>query len=204
VNAVPKPARAERRDDLEDTALVELVGKSDHEALAVLYKRYGSICYRLARRITANDALAEDAVQETFAGLWRDPGAFAPGVGTVRGWLLGLTHHKAVDFVRRETAQQRRQKAHAAQRALDPPADDPAAAAWESIRAQTVREALAELPETQRHALALAYFGGYTQREIAQLTNVPLGTVKTRTFAALRRLQMRLADLGTVAEEGSS
>src|ERR1700683_4030917 len=94
VNAVPKPARAERRDDLEDTALVELVGKSDHEALAVLYKRYGSICYRLARRITANDALAEDAVQETFAGLWRDPGAFAPGVGTVRGWLLWLTHHK--------------------------------------------------------------------------------------------------------------
>jgi RNA polymerase sigma factor (sigma-70 family) len=204
VNRVPEPVRPDRRDDLEDTTLVELVGKSDPEALAVLYKRYGAICYRLARRITANDALAEDAVQETFAGLWRDPGAYVPGEGSVRGWLLGLTHHKAVDFVRRETAQQRRQNAHAAQRALDPPADDPATAAWEGIRAETVRAALSELPETQRHTLALAYFGGYTQREIAQLTNVPLGTVKTRMFAAMRRLQMRLADLGSVAEESSS
>lgn len=192
-----------RGDELDDDALVELVGKSDHEALAELYRRYGAMCYRLARRITANDVLAEDAVQEAFTGLWRDPGAYIPGESNVRSWLLGLTHHKAVDFVRRETAQQRRQKAQAARMALDPPFDDPGAVAWQGIRAEMVRAALSELPEAQRHALALAYFGGYTQREIAQLTNVPLGTVKTRTFAAMRRLQVRLAELGATGGEVS-
>jgi RNA polymerase sigma factor (sigma-70 family) len=122
----------------------------------------------------------------------------------VRSWLLGVTHHKAVDFVRRETAQQRRQNAEAAQRTLDPPGPDPAEEAWAGIRAEKVRAALAELPEAQRHALALAYFGGYTQREIANLTGVPLGTVKTRMFAAMRRLHLSLSDQGDLAGEGPS
>ena len=161
------------------------------------------MCYRLARRVTADDTLAEDAVQEAFTGLWRNPAGYRPGLGSVRAWLLGLTHHKAVDFVRRETAQRRRQSAQIAQQALDPPAADPADEAWAGIRAETVRAALAELPEPQRQALALAYFGGYTQREIAQLTDVPLGTVKTRMFAAMRRLQLRL-DARDLAGEGSS
>lgn len=201
---VSESVSASGRDGLDDAALVELVGKSDHEALAVLYKRHGAICYRLARRITVNETLAEDAVQEVFTGLWRDPAAYTPGQGSVRNWLLGLAHHKAVDFVRRETAHQRRQNAQAAQRALDPPAGDPADEALAGIRAEEVRAALAELPEPQRHALALAYFGGYTQREIANLTGVPLGTVKTRMFAAMRRLHLRLSDHGELAGEGSS
>ena len=141
-------------------------------------------------------------MQEAFLGLWRSPGAYRPDRGTVRSWLLGLTHHKAVDSVRRETAQQRRQEAHAAQRALDPPpGDDPAAAAWDGIRAAQVRAALTELPEVQRHTVALAYFGGYTQPEIAELTGVPLGTVKTRTFTAMRRLRLTLAPLARSGEE---
>lgn len=191
-------------DDLDDAALVELVEKGDHEALAVLYRRYGKICYRLAHRVTGNQALAEDAVQEAFTGLWRDPGAYLPGQGSVRSWMLGVTHHKAVDFVRRETAQQRRQRAQAAEQALDPPARDPADEAWAGIKARTVRDALAELPPPQRQALALAYFGGYTQREIAELTGVPLGTVKTRMFAAMHRLQERLSVREGLAGEGSS
>ncbi len=204
LHRVSESADARGRDDLDDAALVELVGKSDHEALAVLYRRHGVVCYRLARRVTANDALAEDAVQEVFTGLWRDPAGYRPGQGSVRAWLLGLAHHKAVDFVRRETAQQRRQNAQAAQRALDPPAAGPAEEAWAGMRAETVRAALAELPEVQRHALALAYFGGYTQREIAQLTGVPLGTVKSSMFAAMRRLELRLSDAGDLAREGAS
>jgi RNA polymerase sigma-70 factor (ECF subfamily) len=191
------------RDDLDDAALVELVGKEDHEALAALYQRHGGICYRLARQVTGNQALAEDAVQEAFTGLWRDPGGYLPGRGSVRSWMLGLTHHKAVDFVRRESAQQRRRQAYAAQQVLDPPPAGPAQEAWTRIRAQQVRAALADLPEAQRHALALAYFGGYTQREIAQLTGVPLGTVKTRMFAAMRRLRVRLSVQDGLAGEGS-
>jgi RNA polymerase sigma-70 factor (ECF subfamily) len=192
------------QDGLDDFALVELTGKGDPDALAVLYQRYGALCYRLARQITASDTLAEDAVQETFLGLWRNPGAYQQDQGSVRSWLLGLAHHKAVDFVRRETAQQRRGTAQAAQQTLDPPtAQDPAAVAETGIRAEAVRAALAELPAAQREALALAYFGGYTQREIAQLTDVPLGTVKTRMFAAMRRLQMQLAALQSLPGEGS-
>ena len=201
MHPVSRPGYAGRRDDLDDAALVQLVAAPDPDALAVLYQRHGAACYRLARRVTANDALAEDAVQEAFVGLWRDPAAYVPGQGSVLNWLLGLTHHKAVDFVRRESAQQRRQNAQAARQALDPPPDDPAAAAWAGIRAESVRAALSELPEAQRHALALAYFGGYTQREIAQLTGTPLGTVKTRMFTAMRRLQLRLAPLEDLREE---
>jgi RNA polymerase sigma factor (sigma-70 family) len=193
-----------RREDLDDPALVDLISHADPDALSVLYQRHGTACYRMALRITANQALAEDAVQEAFTGLWRDPAAYSAEQGSVRSWLLGLTHHKAVDMVRRETAQQRRQNAQAAQQALEPPEDtDPAAAAWSGIRAAEVRAALAELPEPQRHALALAYFGGYTQREIAQLTGVPLGTVKTRMFAAMRRLQVRLATVASPGEGGT-
>jgi RNA polymerase sigma factor (sigma-70 family) len=201
VHPVSRPGHAGRRDELDDATLVELVAMTDPDALAALYKRHGTACYRLARRVTANDALAEDAVQEAFVGLWRDPAAYAPGQGSVLNWLLGLTHHKAVDFVRRESAQQRRQNAQAAQQAVAPPPSDPAAAAWAGIRAETVRAALSELPEPQRHALTLAYFGGYTQREIAELTGTPLGTVKTRMFTAMRRLQLRLAPLDDLREE---
>jgi RNA polymerase sigma-70 factor, ECF subfamily len=204
VHPVSRPGYTGRRDDLDDAALVQLVAVADPDALGVLYQRHGAACFRLARRVTVNDALAEDAVQEAFVGLWRDPAAYVPGQGSVLNWLLGLTHHKAVDFVRRESAQQRRQNAQAAQQALDPPPNDPAAAAWAGIRAETVRAALSELPEPQRHALALAYFGGYTQREIAQLTGTPLGTVKTRMFTAMRRLQLRLTSLDDLRGEETS
>jgi RNA polymerase sigma factor (sigma-70 family) len=182
---------------LEDHALLACVGAGDDRAraaLAELYRRHGTSCYRLARRVTASDVLAEDVVQEAFLALWRQPGGYRRGLGSVRGWLLSLTHHKAVDVVRREDSQRRRQDAHAAQFALDPPAGtDPAVAAWDGIRAARVRQALAELPEAQRHVLALAYFGGCTQREIAELTGLPLGTVKTRMFTAMRRLASRLS-----------
>jgi RNA polymerase sigma-70 factor, ECF subfamily len=191
----------------EDSVLLERLAAGCQDALAVLYERHGTDCYRLARHITASGPLAEDAVQEAFVGLWRKPGSYQPGRGTVRNWLLALTHHKAVDLVRRETAEQRRLAARAVQEAVDPPrAEDPAAAAWTGIQAAEVRAALLELPEPQRKALTLAYFGGYTQTQIAELTGVPLGTVKTRMFTAMRRLRLRLAALAPVAslpEEGS-
>jgi RNA polymerase sigma factor (sigma-70 family) len=202
---VSESAGEHGQEDLDDAALLNLVAVADSDALAALYRRHGTACYRLARHVTASDDLAQDAVQEAFIGMWRSPASYSPGRGSVRTWLLGLTHHKAVDSVRGETAQQRRQSAQAAQKALDPPpaAEDPAAAAWDRMRAAEVRSALTELPETQRQALALAYFGGYTQSQIAELTGVPLGTVKTRTFSAMRRLRLRLAPLANLAADGS-
>jgi RNA polymerase sigma factor (sigma-70 family) len=201
---VSEPAGEHGPDGLDDAALLELVGQENADALATLYQRHGTACYRLARHVTASDDLAQDAVQEAFIGMWRAPASYRPGRGSVRTWLLGLTHHKAVDSVRRETSQQRRQNAHAAQQALDPPASvDPADAAGDGIRAAEVRGALAELPDGQRQALALAYFGGYSQSQIAELTGVPLGTVKTRTFSAMRRLRLRLAPFAHLTGEGS-
>jgi len=190
---------------LADAALVELLAHGQPDALGELYQRHGAACYRLARQITANAALAEDAVQEAFTGMWRNPAAYVPErSSSVRSWLLRLTHNKAVDSVRRETALQRRHHAHAAQQALDPPGeDDPAAITWQRMQAAEVRAAVNELPEAQRQALALAYFGGYTQSEIAELINVPLGTVKTRTFSAMRRLRLRLAPFERLPGEGS-
>jgi RNA polymerase sigma factor (sigma-70 family) len=197
-------SRQDGQDDLADAALIELFAVHDSDALATLYQRHGTACYRLARQVTGHDDLAQDAVQEAFIGMWRSPGSYLPGRGSVRSWLLGLTHHKAVDFVRRETSQQRRQQAQAVQQAFDPPKEpDPADAAWDSIRAAEVRTALTELPDGQRQALALAYFGGYSQSQIAELTGVPLGTVKTRTFSAMRRLRLRLAPLANLTVEGS-
>jgi RNA polymerase sigma factor (sigma-70 family) len=208
------PDDSERRDgDLsdrgnaiepEDTALVDLIAGGDQDALATLYQRHGSACFRLARQITASATLAEDAVQEAFVGLWRAPGSYLRGRGSVRSWILGLTHHKAVDLVRRETAEQRRRAAQAVQQAVDPPvSQDPASVAWTEIQGAEIRAALLELPEAQRRALTLAYFGGYTQSQIAELTGVPLGTVKTRMFSAMRRLRLRLAPLHGLPGEGA-
>jgi len=190
--------------EVDDSALVALIARRDHDALAVLYQRHGAACQRLARRITASATLADDAVQEAFVGLWRAPAGYRAERGSVRTWLLGLTHHKSVDLVRKETAEQRRQHAQAAEQALEPQvSEDPAAAVWTELRAAEVRSALTELPEVQRHALALAYFGGYTQSQIAVLTNTPLGTVKTRMFNAMQRLRLRLAPLAGVPGDGT-
>jgi RNA polymerase sigma-70 factor (ECF subfamily) len=187
-----------------DAVLLELVAQGNPDALAALYERHGSACYRLARRITANAMLAEDAVQEAFVGMWRAPGSYLRGRASVRSWLLGMTHHKAVDIVRREAAEQRRQDAQAVQETISPRVGaDPAAVAWTEMQAAQVRTALMELPEVQRETLTLAYFGGYTQSQIAELTGTPLGTVKTRMFNAMRRLRLSLAPLAGIPGEGA-
>jgi RNA polymerase sigma factor (sigma-70 family) len=197
---------ADRSEAIEpdDADLMGRVAVGDQDALAVLYERHGAVCYRLARQITASATLAEDAVQEAFVGLWRTPDSYQRGRGSVRSWLLGLTHHKAVDMVRREAAEHRRQTAQAVAQTVDPPVGaDPAAVIWTEMQGAEVRAALLELPEAQRQALTLAYFGGYTQTQIAALTGVPLGTVKTRMFTAMRRLRLRLAALASLPGEGA-
>lgn len=188
-----------------DAALVTRIVDGDQDALAMLYDRHGLACYRLARQVIGSATLAEDAVQEVFVGLWRSPGSYRRQRGSVLNWLLALTHHKAVDLVRKESAEQRRSAAQAVRLVSDPPPSlDPAVIVCDGSQADEVRAALTELPPAQKEALALAYFGGYTQSQIAELTGVPLGTVKTRTFLAMRRLRLRLAPLdGASGEEAS-
>jgi RNA polymerase sigma factor (sigma-70 family) len=178
---------------LADARLAAALAGGDERALGDLYDQHGSACYALARRILVDPALAQDAVQEAFVAAWTGAGAYDPGRAPLRGWLLMLVHRKAVDLVRREQRHAgQRLDLDAAAEAVDPDAQPVEELAAEGVRRDRVRGALAELPEPQREVVALAYFGGYTQREVAALTGAPLGTVKTRTMSALSRLRQIL------------
>jgi RNA polymerase sigma factor (sigma-70 family) len=179
---------------LQDAQLVALVAERDGGALEALYDRYGKPAYSLARRIVADDLLAQDVVQEVFLSLWRDAGRFDPGKGSVATYLLALTHHRAVDVVRREENLRRRRTGDESLVGEADPKADVQGAVELGDRQQRVRQALKDLPDTQRQALALAYFGGYTQREVAALVGVPLGTVKTRMAAGMRKLKDALIE----------
>lgn len=188
------------RSNHEDTRLISLVLEGDGSALEALYGRYSRPCTALARRILGEPGLAQDVVQEVFLALWRDPSKFDPTRGSFASWLLAITHHKAVDSVRREeNLRKRRASADVLEftESDAPRVDD---AVWATLRGQRVREALNRLPPVQREALLLGYFGGYTQREIAGITSTPLGTVKTRMLAGMRRLRDSLEGLATSVE----
>jgi RNA polymerase sigma-70 factor (ECF subfamily) len=181
---------------LRDGQLVELVAQKDAGALEALYDRYGRPAYSLARRILTEETLAQDVVQEVFLSLWRNAGRFDAGRGTVATYLLSMTHHRAVDVVRREENLRRwRTSEEGLELEADPKVGVEAEVEASERRAE-VRAALGELPAAQRKALLLAYFGGYTQREVAALVGVPLGTVKTRMAAGMRKMKEALRDAG--------
>jgi RNA polymerase sigma factor (sigma-70 family) len=184
-------------EEPSDAELVRRVSSdSDGAALSQLYQRFVRPCYSLARRICVDEGLAEDVVQEVFLTLWRDPTRFDPARGGFATWLLTVTHHRAVDAVRKESAIRRR-VAVVPEAAEDwSPISVPGAdqVALERVAAGQVRAALHRLPVAQRQVLALAYFGGQTQSEIAVQTGVPLGTVKSRMFTAVQRLRALLTD----------
>jgi len=177
---------------LSDEALVLLAARSEQSALAELYDRYGRPAYGLALRVLRDDTLAEDAVQEAFMSLWRTAPRFVPERGKASTWILTLVHRKAVDIVRRE--QVRRTDA------LVEDAGDQANAAdeeaWLRLQRERVQNALRQLPDQQREAIELAYYGGFTQSELAERLGQPLGTIKSRMFAGLARLRELLEEPG--------
>jgi RNA polymerase sigma-70 factor (ECF subfamily) len=181
-------------DELEDLELHRRVSAGDREAFDELYRRYGSAAYGLAVRITAQEALAQEVVQDAFLALWRAPEAFDPARGAFRSFFLSLVHHRAVDAVRREERLRKRTERASN---LEPShgedvAEDVVEVAYLGVRRKEVREALEVLPPEQRQVIELAYFGGLTQTRIADLLHIPIGTVKTRTLAAMRKLRRAL------------
>lgn len=173
----------------EDAELLVSVAAGDEAALEQLYQRYGPACFALARRLLDDAGLAEDVTQQVFLALWQGH-SYDPARGSVSTWLLSVTHHKAVDAIRRE-GRQRKVASHDPSIDLDvaPGPDDEA---WRRLRAERTRAALRTLSAEMREVLLLAYYGGYSQREIADLTGLPLGTVKSRTLAAMNRLRVEL------------
>ena len=156
------------------------------EALAELYDRFGGVAYGVAQRILRDPALAQDAVQDAFLAAWRTAAAFDPARGNASTWLLTLVHRRAVDLVRREE----RRRADVLDETAPVASGDSTDEAAE-IRAQrrTVQAALKQLPQEQREALELAYYGGLSQSQLAERLGIPLGTVKSRMFAALATLR---------------
>jgi len=175
---------------LSDEALVALVARFDEGALAELYDRIGGIAYGLAYRVLRDESLAEDAVQEAFLGLWRAAATFIPEQAKASTWILTLVHRRAVDLVRREE-RRRSEQLDEAPEASTGSAED---SAWLNFERERVQGALRQLPDQQREALELAYYGGFTQSELAERLGQPLGTIKSRMFSGLSRLRELLDD----------
>jgi RNA polymerase sigma factor (sigma-70 family) len=175
---------------LSDEALVALVARGDDSALAALYDRFGRISYGLALRILRDRTLAEDAVQEAFLGIWRGADRFVAERAKASSWILMLVHRRAVDLVRREE----RRRAEPIEAAPEPSIGSADEEAWLRLQRERVQSALRRLPDQQREALELAYFGGFTQSELADRLGEPLGTIKSRMFSGLARLRELLGD----------
>ena len=181
-------------DDRLDLELHRLLTRGDRQAFEELYRRYASSAHGLALRVTGQDSLAQEVVHDAFLALWRAPEAFGSSRGSFRTFFLSLVHHRAVDTVRREERLRRRAERHSN---LEPRTDEDVAegvveSAYLSTRRKEIREALQTLPPDQRKVVELAYFGGYTQARIAEELGIPVGTVKTRTLAAMRKLRRAL------------
>jgi RNA polymerase sigma factor (sigma-70 family) len=180
---------------LSDEALVALAARADDGALAELYDRFGHVAYGLALRVVRDPALAEDAVQEAFLTIWRSAARFVPERANASTWILTLVHRRAVDVVRREQPRRAEPIEVAPQASANATEDE----AWLRLRRARVQDALRQLPDQQREALELAYYGGFTQSELADRLGEPLGTIKSRMFAGLARLR-ELLDTGSEEE----
>jgi len=180
---------------LADEDLMQLVRGGDARAFEVVYDRHASAAFSLAYRIVGNRAAAEDVVQEALLSAWRSGGRYDRARGSVRTWLLGIVHNRAIDGLRRSLVHDRR-------RASDEGLEERFAATErtdvEVVRdeeARAVRSALADLPSDQQRVIELAYFGGFTHTEIAAMLEAPVGTVKGRMRLGLDKLRRQLAEV---------
>lgn len=189
-----------QRPAASDAVLLRRVAGGDQTAFRELYDQHAPACRHRARFVLASHELVDDVVQSVFLDVWTQAARFDVRRGSTRGWLLRLTHHKAVDAVR---AQQRHVARHAREQLLraEPEQvapDDVAVRAEEDAR---LRSALARLPRLQRDVLVLCYFHHLSQREAALALGVPIGTIKSRAHTGVLRLRLLLADVAPSATE---
>jgi RNA polymerase sigma factor (sigma-70 family) len=184
--------RVVHASDWERVVRTRLVD-GDDTALAEIYDQYSSFVYGLALRVIGEPRAAEDVTQDVFVSIWERPGAFDPERGSLRTWLGTLAHRRAVDYVRREEARRRRTERDASRAVSAPDVEELATAL---VTAERVRAALDTLPGDQRRAIELAYFGGKTYRQVAEVLGIPEGTAKSRLRLGLRRIAAALESEG--------
>lgn len=179
---------------VSDAELVSLIDTRDQDALAEVYRRHGGSVYGLANRRLRNPDLAEEVVQEVLLRLWKSPEKYDEDRGSLRSYLLAHTHGRSVDLIRAESARRIREEREA--RLVVESGLSLEEEVWEMSMADHVRIALYQLDEGERRAIELAYFGGYTYREVARILEAPEGTIKSRIRTGLRNLNTSLTRSG--------
>jgi RNA polymerase sigma-70 factor (ECF subfamily) len=179
---------------LADEELMALLQDANQDAFEALYDRHGGAAFSLAYRLVGNKAAAEDISQEAFLSIWRSRDRYRSERGSVRTWVLGIVHHRAIDGLRRNLVHDRRrasaegiEERHEAKELTD----------VEVLRrdeAKQVREALDSLPDEQCHVLELAYFGGFSHSQIAEMLEAPIGTIKGRMRLGLQKMRHQLVE----------
>lgn len=181
--------------ELDDEELMQRLVIRDLQAFRTLYARYSSLVYSAALRVVRDPQIAEDMVQEIFLRIWRKPESYAATRGKFATWLTSVTRNRAVDEVRSRGRRYRYETASPEEQERElagPETDDPALTAELSDQRRLIRTALSQLPPEQRETIELAYFGGFTQQEIAERLDQPLGTVKTRIRLGMQKLRAAL------------
>jgi RNA polymerase sigma-70 factor (ECF subfamily) len=184
---------------LADEDLMDHVRDGDAEAFEIIFDRHADVAFSLAYRMCGRPAMAEDVVQEAFLSLWRSGARYDPARGSVRSWVLGVVHNRAIDVFRRDSVRTSKDVADddAVQRLPAP--DSTEREAQRQDEALQVRVALADLPDDQRKVIELAYFGGFSHSEIAEMLSLPAGTVKGRMRLGLTKLRVSLDQMTGVA-----
>jgi RNA polymerase sigma-70 factor (ECF subfamily) len=191
---LPFRQRGSDLHSLADEDLMGLVQDGDARAFEVIFDRHGDVAFSLAYRMCGRRAMAEDVVQEAFLSLWRSGARYDRTRGSVRSWVLGVVHNRAIDLFRRDTV--RAGKDVSDEDAVQRLASDESIEREVQRRedATRVRAALAELPGEQRQVIELAYFGGFSHSQIAEMLSLPAGTVKGRMRLGLTKLRLNLSD----------
>ena len=160
----------------------------DAQAFGMLYDRHSRVAYSLAHRMMGEHQAAEDLTQEAFLKVWRLAGSYRAGRGSVRTWILSIVHNRGVDLLRAQARRRRMHEKVEAQAATSQPSEA-FSESWRHSQRELVRMAMNTLPPEQLKTLELAYFSGYTHMEIADILDVPLGTVKSRRLLELKKIR---------------
>jgi RNA polymerase sigma-70 factor (ECF subfamily) len=183
---------------LSDPDLAAGLAAGNQDALAELYDRYGRLAYSVALRVLGDAGRAEDVVQDAFLKLWNNAAQFDVARGSLRTWLITAVRNRSIDTLRGRGAHERQERELKPELQASGPASDPWRDVSNSLEQIAIREALNILPAEQRQAVELAYFGGYSQSEIADMARVPLSTVKGRMRLALEKLSSYLKGRGLI------